>query len=84
MTDNQPFNASITDSLIFRDIFSTEDLRRIWADEHRTQRYLDVEAALAKTQSRLGIIPADAAAVLEADLAATIAAAVATAPALIL
>ena len=61
MSDNQPFNASITDSVIFRDIFGTEDMRRIWSDQHRTQRYLDVEAALAKTQGQLGLIPADAA-----------------------
>ncbi len=61
MPENRNVTASITDSLIFRDIFSTEDMRRIWSDEHRTQRYLDVEAALAKTQGQLGIIPADAA-----------------------
>src|SRR5215468_2172904 len=45
---------------IFRDIFSTEPMRRIFADENRIQRYLDIEAALARAQARLGIIPHDA------------------------
>src|SRR5258707_3982287 len=42
---------------IFRDIFSTEPMRRIFADENRIQKYLDIEAALARVQARLGIIP---------------------------
>src|ERR1700733_4326407 len=45
---------------IFRDIFSTEPMRRIFADENRVQKYLDIEAALARSQARLGIIPQDA------------------------
>src|SRR5229473_559482 len=42
---------------IFRDIFSTEPMRRIFADENRIQKYLDIEAALARAQARLDIIP---------------------------
>src|SRR5262250_2600405 len=45
---------------IFRDIFSTAPMRRIFADENRIQKYLDVEAALARAQARLGIIPQNA------------------------
>jgi 3-carboxy-cis,cis-muconate cycloisomerase len=45
---------------IFRDIFSTESMRRIFADENRIQKYLDIEAALARVQARLGIIPQNA------------------------
>src|SRR5216683_3058324 len=45
---------------IFRDIFSTEPMRRIFADENRIQKYLDIEAALARAQARLGIIPQNA------------------------
>jgi 3-carboxy-cis,cis-muconate cycloisomerase len=45
---------------IFRDIFSTEPMRRIFADENRIQKYLDIEAALARAQARLGIIPQEA------------------------
>ena len=53
--------ATALDSAIFRDIFSTEGMRRVFSDENRVQRYLDIEAALARTQARLGIIPAEAA-----------------------
>src|SRR6266852_7630409 len=45
---------------IFRDIFPTEPMRRIFADENRIQKYLDIEAALARAQARLGIIPQNA------------------------
>jgi 3-carboxy-cis,cis-muconate cycloisomerase len=53
--------ATAIDSLIFRDIFSTGPMRRIFSDEARVQYYLDVEAALARVQARLGIIPHEAA-----------------------
>jgi len=53
--------ASAPDSHIFRDIFSTEAMRGIFSDGARVQYYLDIEAALARVQARLGIIPADAA-----------------------
>ncbi len=54
--------ASIVDSLIFGNIFSTDAMRKVWSDENRTQMYRDIEAALARVQGRLGIIPAEAAA----------------------
>src|SRR5947207_9543114 len=54
--------ATATDSLIFRDTFSTGAMRRVFSDEARVQYYLDIEAALATVQARLGIIPHDAAA----------------------
>jgi 3-carboxy-cis,cis-muconate cycloisomerase len=53
--------ATATDSAIFRDIFGTDAMRRVFADEARVQYYLDIEAALARVQARLGIIPAEAA-----------------------
>jgi 3-carboxy-cis,cis-muconate cycloisomerase len=45
---------------IFCDIFSTAPMRRIFGDENRIQAYLDIEAALASAQARLGIIPQQA------------------------
>src|SRR5262252_1137343 len=45
---------------IFGDIFFTESMRRIFADENRIQKYLDIEAALARAQAHLGIIPQNA------------------------
>ena len=53
--------ASIIDSSIFQGIFSSDAMRRIWSDENRTQKYLDIEAALARVQGRLGLIPQEAA-----------------------
>ena len=53
--------ATAIDSVIFRDIFSTEAMRDVFSDERRIQYYLDIEAALARVQARLGIIPQEAA-----------------------
>jgi 3-carboxy-cis,cis-muconate cycloisomerase len=53
--------STIVDSLIFQGIFSTDEMRSVWSDENRTQHYLDIEAALAKVQGKLGIIPQEAA-----------------------
>jgi 3-carboxy-cis,cis-muconate cycloisomerase len=53
--------ATALDSSIFRDIFSTAAMRQVFSDENRVQCYLDIEAALARAQARLGIIPKEAA-----------------------
>ena len=42
---------SLIDSAVFRDIFSTEAMRRVFSDENRVQKYLDFEAALARASS---------------------------------
>jgi 3-carboxy-cis,cis-muconate cycloisomerase len=52
--------STILDSAVFRDIFTTPDMRQIWSDENRVQKYLDFEAALARAQARLKIIPQEA------------------------
>jgi 3-carboxy-cis,cis-muconate cycloisomerase len=53
--------ATALDSDIFRDIFTTPEMRRVFSDENRTACYLEIEAALARVQGRLGIIPQEAA-----------------------
>jgi 3-carboxy-cis,cis-muconate cycloisomerase len=53
--------STILDSAVFRDIFTTQAMRNVFSDENRVQKYLDVEAALARAQARLGIIPQQAA-----------------------
>ncbi len=53
--------ASIIDSSIFQGIFSSDAMRQVWSDEFRTQKYLDIERALAIVQARLGLIPQEAA-----------------------
>jgi 3-carboxy-cis,cis-muconate cycloisomerase len=52
--------STILDSTVFRDIFTTPDMRQVWSDENRVQKYLDFEAALARAQARLKIIPQEA------------------------
>jgi 3-carboxy-cis,cis-muconate cycloisomerase len=54
-------SSTAIDSAIFRDIFSTEAMRRVFSDGNRLQKYLDFEAALARAQARLGVIPQEAA-----------------------
>jgi 3-carboxy-cis,cis-muconate cycloisomerase len=53
--------ATIIDSRVFGDIFSTPQMRAVFSDERRVQYYLDIEAALARVEARLGIIPQEAA-----------------------
>ena len=40
--------ATIIDSNIFGNIFSTDDMRGVWSDENRTRHYLAIEKGLAK------------------------------------
>jgi 3-carboxy-cis,cis-muconate cycloisomerase len=49
------------DSAVFGTLFGTDEMRGIFGDRALVQKMLDVEAALARAQARLGIIP-DAAA----------------------
>ena len=52
---------AVSDSLVFRHLFSTPESSAIWSDQKRTQYYLDFEAALSVVQARFGIIPQEAA-----------------------
>jgi 3-carboxy-cis,cis-muconate cycloisomerase len=53
--------ATVIDSAVLRGLFTTPAIRRVFSDEARIQLYLDVEAALARVEARLGIIPEEAA-----------------------
>lgn len=52
---------SLIDSSIFRNSYGTKEMREIFNDMARIQVWLDVEAALARVQAKLNIIPEDAA-----------------------
>ncbi|ULJ75723.1 lyase family protein [Rhizobium gallicum] len=52
------------DSFITRYWFSTA-AKEIWSDIQTLQTWLDVEAALAEAQARLGVIPAEAASIIK-------------------
>jgi len=45
------------DSPLFGGLFTTEEMRKVWSDETTIQKWLDVEAALARAEAKLGIIP---------------------------
>lgn len=49
------------DSDYFTGMFTSPRMKEIFSDEARFQAWLDVEAALARAQARLGIIPEEAA-----------------------
>ena len=48
---------TMVESVLFRDVFSTEKMREIWDDCSIIQNWLDTEVALAKSQAELHIIP---------------------------
>lgn len=52
---------TVIDSNIFGNVFSTPEIAAIWSDKQRTAYFLQFEAALAKAQAKLGIIPQKAA-----------------------
>ncbi|KAH8589038.1 3-carboxy-cis,cis-muconate cycloisomerase [Bisporella sp. PMI_857] len=50
-------HVSAIDSRVFRNLFGIEEARSIFSDEAYIQSMIDVEAALARAQSTIGIIP---------------------------
>ena len=51
----------VIDSKLWGDMFGAAAMRALFTDEAMVQRYLDVEAALARAQAGIGIVPAAAA-----------------------
>ncbi len=51
----------VIDSPMLKRNWSVPELEKVFSDEARLQYWLDVEAALAKVQGELGVIPKDAA-----------------------
>ena len=52
---------SVFDMQSLQHLWSTDELRTIFSEENRVQKWLDFEAALAAAQAELGIIPVAAA-----------------------
>ena len=52
----------VFDSILLRHVWATDELRAIFSDESRVQKWFDYEAALALSQAELGIVPHAAAA----------------------
>ena len=53
--------STVFDSELFRDMFGTEAMRAVFSDSGYLARCLEVEAALARAQGSIGMIPAAAA-----------------------
>lgn len=49
--------STVLDSQIFGSMFSTDEMRAVFSDKAWAQAWLDTEAALAKAQGELGVIP---------------------------
>ena len=58
------------DSAVFGTLYGTDAMRAVFDDRALLRRMVAVEAALARVQGRLGTIPADAAAAIDAAAAA--------------
>jgi 3-carboxy-cis,cis-muconate cycloisomerase len=54
-------SVSPIDSSVYGGLFTTPAMRAVFSDEARLQRMLDVEAALARAEAKLGLIPGKAA-----------------------
>lgn len=52
----------VIDSLFFRDLYGSASMRAVFDDISLLQKWLDYEAALARAESALGLIPVEAAA----------------------
>jgi adenylosuccinate lyase len=57
---------SLADSLLYGHLWATGETRALFDDRGRTQRWLEVLAALALAQAELGIVPAEAAEAIDA------------------
>ena len=53
--------SGVFDSTLLKHLWGTEELRAVFNDENRVQKWYDYEAALALSQAELGIIPQAAA-----------------------
>jgi adenylosuccinate lyase len=52
-----PMPSGVFDSILLKHLWGTDELRAIFNDENRVQKWFDYEAALALSQAELGIIP---------------------------
>jgi 3-carboxy-cis,cis-muconate cycloisomerase len=53
--------STVFDSVLFRDMFGTAEMRNVFSDEALVGRYVEAEVALAQAQARMGVVPDDAA-----------------------
>ena len=54
-------SSSVMDSEVYRGIFVSERMRKVFSDESLMQKWLDAWVALARAEADLGVIPQEAA-----------------------
>lgn len=54
--------STVIDSLFLRDLYGTDAMRAVFDDRQLLQKWLDYEAALARAEAQVGLVPVDAAA----------------------
>lgn len=52
----------VIDSDFFRDLYGSSAMRSVWSDKQLLQKWLDYEAALARAEAQVGLVPVEAAA----------------------
>ena len=62
-------SVSAFDSRVFRNLFGTQEIRDVFSDESYVRWMIDVEAALSRAQSQVGVVPAEAGEVITRSLA---------------
>src|SRR5439155_13384694 len=68
-----PMTIGVLSSTLFGDMFGTAAMRAVFGELGFLARCAEVEAALARAQARLGIVPAEAAAAISGAAAAVVA-----------
>ncbi len=58
--------AHALDSVLYGDMFGSVEMRAVFTDEALVRRWLEVEAALARAQASVGLIPDEAASAIQA------------------
>jgi 3-carboxy-cis,cis-muconate cycloisomerase len=53
--------STVFDSVLFRDMFGTAEMRNVFSDGALVGRYVEAEVALAEAQAQMGVVPDDAA-----------------------
>ena len=53
--------AHVIDFIFFKDLYGSAEMRAVFDDLNLLQKWLDYEAALARAEASLGLVPAEAA-----------------------
>lgn len=58
-------STTVYDSILFRNMFNTAEMRAVFSDNSLIEKYIETEVALAKAEAKCGVIPEEAAQLIE-------------------